>query len=200
MNGTPKTRYSLIGKLRDSQDAAAWREFTNIYQPLVFRICLSKGLQHADATDVTQEVLAKVAEAIEGFDASRQQATFRGWLYAVTRNLVVDFFREQRRHAPAGGEGATLAESDSGPEASAAFELEHRRQVFLEASAIVQEQVQAKTWRAFWLTEVEKKPVDAVADELGMQPGAIYMARSRVFSRLKAAVDQQLDGIHEVTE
>ena len=69
MNSSPKTRYTLLEKIKDPQDAEAWYEFTSIYQPLIFKICRKKGMQHADATDVTQEVLTRVASAIETVSA-----------------------------------------------------------------------------------------------------------------------------------
>ena len=76
MQDSPKTRYSLIGKLHDPQNLEAWSEFASIYQPLIFRICRQKGLQHADATDVTQDVMSRVADAIDSFDDNQKEATF----------------------------------------------------------------------------------------------------------------------------
>jgi len=68
MNNSPKTRASLILRLRHPEDAVAWEEFVEIYQPLVFRLARAKGLQEADALDLTQEVLAKVANAVNSFN------------------------------------------------------------------------------------------------------------------------------------
>jgi len=97
MKSLPDTRYTLIGKLRNPQDAEAWSEFATIYQPVILRFCRSKGLQHADATDITQDVLARIAVAIESFDLNRDTRNFRGWLYRLTRNLVIDFIRKRDR-------------------------------------------------------------------------------------------------------
>ena len=40
-------------------------------------------------------------------------------------------------------------------------------------------------WDAFWRSSVLEQPIDAVAAELGISPGAVYIARSRVLHRLK---------------
>ena len=45
----PVTRHSLLVKLRDPADSAAWGEFLAIYEPLVYRLGRLKGLQDADA-------------------------------------------------------------------------------------------------------------------------------------------------------
>jgi RNA polymerase sigma-70 factor (ECF subfamily) len=49
------------------------------------------------------------------------------------------------------------------------------------------------TWRAFMATAMERRPGREVATELGISPGAVYIAKSRVLSRLKACLSQ-IDG------
>lgn len=195
MQDSPKTRYSLIGKLHDPQNLEAWNEFASIYQPLIFRICRQKGLQHADATDVTQEVMSRVAEAIEKFDGQQKGATFRGWLYRVTRNLVVDFFRRKDNRNVAGAKTGLfelIAEEPDHAE-SAVFRLEFQRQIFSFVANEVREEVKPQTWQAFWRTEVEHESVDDVAKSLNMNAGAIYVARSRVIARLRKAADKRIN-------
>ena len=65
----PETRLSLLAKLNDPASEEAWAEFASIYQPLVYRVARAKGLQHADAEDMAQQVLAVVSSAIGRFDA-----------------------------------------------------------------------------------------------------------------------------------
>ena len=169
MQDTPETRYSLIGKLHDPQNVDAWHEFASIYQPLISRICRQRGLQHADATDVTQEVMSRVAEAIDSFDGQRSGATFRGWLYRVTRNLVVDFFRRKENRMLAGAKTGLLEliAHEPGETESREFRLEFQRQIFAIVANEVRDEVHPKTWNAFWHTEVQNEPVAEVAEKLG---------------------------------
>ena len=51
----PETRPSLLVRLRDASQNEAWQEFTEIYEPLVYRLARQNGFQHADAQDLTQE-------------------------------------------------------------------------------------------------------------------------------------------------
>jgi RNA polymerase sigma-70 factor (ECF subfamily) len=194
MKSSPETRYTLIGKLRDPKDAEAWAEFTSIYQPLIFRICRARGLQHADATDVTQEVLAKIADVIDRFDHTAEGANFRGWLYRVTRNLVMDFFRHQKKDLLVQADVAIQLADDKSPtkEESAEFQVEFQRQIFWLVAQNVRVQVKPATWDAFWQTEVQRRPVKDVAKELNMTTGSIYVARSRVIARLKKEVEKRL--------
>lgn len=198
MNSTPETRYTLIGKLQNPEDVEAWSEFTSIYQPLIFRICRKRGLQHADATDVTQEVLTRVAQAIEKFSADHHGSTFRGWLYRMTQNLVIDFMRKRNRNVLAKANHPLQLADNNAPDnnESAEFRLEFQRQIFWLVAKEVRQQVNPKTWQAFWLTEIEQLPVGEVAEKLDVSTGSIYVSRSRVIARLKQEAEQRLDETH----
>ena len=52
------TSVSLIARLRQPGDDDAWLRFSHIYGPLIARWCERSGLQHADVSDVRQEVMA----------------------------------------------------------------------------------------------------------------------------------------------
>ncbi|MFN9879039.1 MAG: hypothetical protein ACK557_11235, partial [Planctomycetota bacterium] len=60
----PETRHSLIQRLQDGGDDAAWEEFASIYRPIIVRIALRKQLQFDDAEDLAQQVLLLVLKNI----------------------------------------------------------------------------------------------------------------------------------------
>ncbi len=189
MTSTPETRYSLIAKLHDRADVEAWEEFAQLYQPLIFRIVSSRGLQFADANDVTQEVMTRVSKAIETWDPAHQKSTFRGWLYRITRNLTIDFLRRQE-HGTAKMVDINRHKqleliADPSSQESAEFYLHFEKQLFALIAHKVQSQVRANTWQAFWRSEVLNEPINEIAVQLDMSAGAVYVARSRVMARIK---------------
>ena len=81
----PETVDSLIVQVRDPSNRAAWEQFEHLYRPVIFRIARAKGLQHADALDLVQQVLISVAAAIQRFEKQADGARFRNWLSRITR-------------------------------------------------------------------------------------------------------------------
>ena len=65
MSDVPTTRPSLLLRMRDAKDHEAWHTFVELYAPLVYRFARKRGLQDADAADLTQDVLRSVAGAMK---------------------------------------------------------------------------------------------------------------------------------------
>jgi RNA polymerase sigma-70 factor (ECF subfamily) len=188
------TRASLLLRLRDPQDSAAWQQFVELYGSLVYSFARKRGLQDADAADLTQDVFQAVAQSAGRWTYDRSQGTFRGWLYAITRNKVGKFL--QRQQSQARGSGDTNAQlllaEQAAPEAEAdrAWEHEYQQQLFRVAAEQVRDTVAATTWQAFWQTAVEGKSAAAVARRLGLSVGAVYVARSRVLARMTEHIQE----------
>ena len=90
MDSTPDTRASLLIRVRDPADQAAWHEFVEIYRPLILRLARQKGMQDADADDVAQVVLVAVARAVEQREHDPKRAKFRTWLNRVAQNAILN--------------------------------------------------------------------------------------------------------------
>ena len=192
MDESPATRRSLIVKLRDPSDTAAWHEFVANYGPLVYGLGRRKGLQDADANDLCQEVFRAVAGAVDRWDPAR--GSFRGWLSRIARNLLINFLTRQR-HQPRGSGTTSVqdlleAQPAADPSATALFEAEYEKHLFLWAAAEVRGELVTTTWQAFWQTGVEGRPPQKVAAELKLSVGAVYAARSRVLARLRRRIEK----------
>jgi RNA polymerase sigma factor (sigma-70 family) len=186
------TRHSLVLRLRDRGDTAVWEEFTEVYGPLVYRLAQRRGLQDADASDLCQEVFAAVAAAIGRWDPDPGKGRFRAWLFRIARNRLVDFLADRRRQAAGSGSSGVQDLLDARPAgdagAEAEFAAEFRRRAFRWAADRVRAEFTEPTWQAFWRTGVEGRAITEVAGELGLSVGAVYVARSRVLSRLRRRV------------
>ncbi len=91
----PLTRVTLLARIKDGRDTDAWREFVQLYGPVVYRFARNRGLQDADAADLMQDVLRSVARNANRMEYDPKRGTFRGWLYTVTRNKIYNFLSAQ---------------------------------------------------------------------------------------------------------
>ncbi len=90
-------------RLKDQADDAAWFEFTEIYQHVIYRLARRKGLQHADAEDLVSSrcFVARERWAIDRWEADPNRARFRTWLTRVATNAIINALT---RGSPRAGE------------------------------------------------------------------------------------------------
>lgn len=189
---TPLTRASLLVQLRDGGNHRAWQEFIELYGPLVYGFARKRGLQDADAADLMQDVFRSVSGAIGRLDYDRSQGTFRGWLFTITRNKIVNFVTARRGKAQGTGDSSAhqmLAEHPDGATDTDAWELDYQKRLAAVAMERIKGEFQESTWKAFWLTAVEGRAASEASRQAGISPGAVYVAKSRVLARLKEEVD-----------
>ena len=193
MDESQATRLSLIARARDRSDAAAWIEFTSLYQPLILRVARRAGLQEADAEDIAQDVMRNVAIALPDLRI-RPDGGFRRWLFTATRNRLTDHFRSAKHRDRGAGDSAALARLSQVPAAveEPDWDREYERQVLNWAAERVRKEFREATWQAFTRTAIDGRPGPEVALELGLSQGAVHVARCRVLARLKEVVREHL--------
>src|SRR4051812_33511277 len=98
------TSPTLLDRLRQPADQAAWERFVRLYTPLLLTVARRQGFQDADAADLVQEVFAKLVRALPTYQRGDGQ-TFRGWISAVTRNQGRDFRRRKATRDLPNGDG-----------------------------------------------------------------------------------------------
>lgn len=192
MSEFPETRDSLIQSLGDPANEKAWTEFEQLYTPVVLAMAKRRGMQDADARDVSQQVLISVSRAVADWQPGQGKPPFRAWLSVVARNAITKALARAPSDRGAGST-SVLSRLNAEPDPSASAEMARaaRRQLILTLVEQVRNEFSPEVWEAFWLSAIEGLPVSEVAGTLRKSPGAIYVARYRVIARIRDCFHRQ---------
>src|SRR5262245_49705756 len=186
-----ETRITLLRRLRrDPADPQAWAEFVDVYGGKILGWCRAWGLQEADAHDVTQTVLLKLAVRMREF-AYDPDRSFRAWLKTVARHAWSAFLDGRTRGGLGSGDTAVLEQLHS---VAARDDLLRRleegfdRELLDEAVRRVRLRVEPRTWEAFRLTAEEGLSGAEASARVGMRVSQVYVARRRVQQMLQDEV------------
>lgn len=91
-------------------DTAAWEEMYRAYRDKVCRYISGKVPNAHDAEDLVSIVFLKAYKKWDTFDANR--ASPSTWIYAITRNTVIDYYRTRRVNGELPEELAAAEEID----------------------------------------------------------------------------------------
>jgi RNA polymerase sigma-70 factor (ECF subfamily) len=155
-------------------------------------------LQEADAQDVTQDVLLKLAKAMRDFtyDPSR---SFRAWLKTLTNHALSDFLESRPRALGSGDSRVVdlLHTVEARQDLLQRFEAEFDRELLEVAMTRVRLRVQPQTWEAFRLTAIEGLSGAEAAERIPMQVAQVFVAKRRVQKLLQEEVGRlEHDGPH----
>lgn len=190
----PSTRLSLLQDVRTAENVDAWRTFVDRYTPLVFGYCRRRGLQEADACDVTQIVFLAVSRAMQSFQYDRQRGRFRSWLGTITCREIRRYLMWSNRLQRSAGELAKRL-SDLDRDLESEWESETTAYLLHQAVEEVRPTFAADVWHAFELTWIEDQAPSEVARQLERSIPWVYKAKFRVLSRLREEVEMLADDI-----
>lgn len=179
----PSTRETLIGRLRDEGRDPDWDLFVEVYGPLIFRFCRRRGVQDADARDVTQNVFLAVRRGIKRFHYDPQRGKFRSWLGTIAAREVVRHEKNTRRAGQAAAQAARHA-----VEHDATWIVEFNSHVYQTALDRIRPRFDSTTWQAFELLWKQDKSAADVARKFRKTPDWVYQVKFRVLRRLEEEV------------
>src|SRR5258708_5514607 len=103
------TSPTLLQKLRDPSDVAAWERFVELYLPLLMHWARKLPARGAEPADLVQDVFVKLTQELPKFPYEPAQGRFRGWLRTVCVNQWRDY---QKKRANQLGQADTAQLAD----------------------------------------------------------------------------------------
>lgn len=182
------TTTKALEELKESNDAAAWRQFQEYFYPVVLNFAKAGGLSLADAEDAAQQTMLTFVQAYRAGKYEREKGRLSGWLYGLARRVILNY----RKHLP---REKLVADATTGTAFWNGIEDEESikqswdrgwRQMVLERSLQqVRRETDKKVFEAFELYALMGENPQEVAKQLGISPNAVYIAKSRVLTRLR---------------
>jgi RNA polymerase sigma-70 factor, ECF subfamily len=155
-------------------DADAFSRFYDLYSFRLYKflLVLARG-DELEAREVCQAAFIKLAKRCEVFDDERR---LWAWLCVLARNLFIDHCRSQQRR----NRFESLDELPAEPKGQA--EPEHRLgEILREALALLPPEERELLQAAY----VDKRPLQALADEAGLTYKAVESRLGRLRQKLK---------------
>ena len=191
-----KTSVALLRRIKNLEDRDGWQRFYDSYWRLIYTVAMRAGLTSSEAQEVVQESMLTVVKHAKDFQYDPQR-TFRGWLLTITRWRIADQYRKRlpvapSRPRPAGSRGRTSTMAriadPAGSNLDAIWDAEWKNHLLETSLERVKRKVDPAQYQVFDLYVNQGKPVEEVAQTLGVTAGYVYLIKHRVTALLKEEV------------
>lgn len=187
------TSLTLLAQLRqEPANQAAWYAFVDRYGKRIYSWCSGWGLQDADAQDVTQNVLMKLALKMSTFQYD-PAASFRSWLRTLAHHAWADYCESKQRIGAQGQLAELLSKVEARTDLMKRLEEEFDHELLERAIECVRQRVAHRTWEAFRLTALEHLSGAEAAHRLDMKVARVFVAKSEVRKLIQEEI-QRLEG------
>jgi RNA polymerase sigma-70 factor (ECF subfamily) len=180
------TSHSLLESVRAGPDGLAWRRWHGIYEPLIHTWLRRHGLIDNDRDDVSQDVLTVVVRRLPEFRHNGRVGAFRLWLKTIAINCLREHWKKRQNDPRLAAASGVLDEwADPKSELSSAWDREHDRHLLRKLMDLLEPEFEPATWAAFRGVVIEGRAAEDVAADLGVTRNVVYVAKSRVLTRLR---------------
>lgn len=197
MTTASATHLTLLNRLRDGGDHAAWRDFADRYEELIRGFARRQGVQGPDADDVVQDVMLALTKAMPGFVYDASKGKFRSYLKTVVLHTIFARFRQNPGLRPLEtADGTPIAGMPAATDADAAeepWEAEWRQYHLRQAMRTIRAEFNAADVAAFEGYVTQARDAAIVARELGLSVDQVYQSKSRVLKRLGVLIRSQVE-------
>ncbi len=184
------TRPSLLIRVRDGKDRAAWYEFDSIYRPLLQRFGLARGLTDTEAEEVAQQCMAAVNRYIAGFNYDPKKGRFKAWLATMVRNRIKNLRRARRELQADSRDFQDLREP--GPTPDEVFDKLWRQEHLKHCLRLVKREVEVSTFRSFVAYVIEEQSIEQVCAAFQMTANQVHAIKSRMVKRIRRHLSELL--------
>ena len=193
------TTTQVLEELQSSNDAPAWQRFCGHFHTVVVNFARHMGLSIPDAEDAAQETMLAFVKAFRDGKYNRDKGHLSDWLFGIAKHVILNLRKRQPLEKLVADKttGTSYWNLVEDPDAGKfSWDTQWRHMTLMACLEQVRKELDPAVFEAFRLYALEDKPVEEVAVQLTMSHNAVYIAKSRVLSRLRQ-LEREFEGLDE---
>lgn len=178
----------LIEAVRDWRDDEGWQRFYALYAPGIRAHAKTSGLSEAEAEDVVQETMVKVARYLPKFEYNRTVCRFRTWLNQIVNQRIFEALHRRRKHlfsAASLDELREVLHASEAPTSDPVAQAEAERSLLEACLARVRARTRPKHWQIFEANAIHGMRAEKVSKLHRTSAANVWVIRHRVVRALR---------------
>jgi len=183
------TTTQVLTNLKQGHDPSAWQGFCRHFTPAIIDFGRKLGLTPEEAEDAAQETLLAFINARQQGRYQRDKGRLSSWLFGFAKRIILKTRQKRPREhtigsTPQGDDFWNQVPDDK--TLLLTWETQWKRVVLARCLDRLRKEADPKVFAAFSRYALQEQAVGQVAKELGMSRNAVYIAKCRMLTRLRA--------------
>ena len=189
---TPRTRQTLLEKLKDRYDEASWQEFQETYNPYILRILRALNMNKHDCQDLQQNIMLIAWKSLPNFEYNPDRGSFRAWISTVTRRETAHFIKKRQKtfvslNSDEADKLKETLDNLSKPEIDDSITKEWQAFISEKAWDNIKPRFSDKVIEVF--QRISKgEGVETIAEDTGISESSVYVYKKRVLNSLQKEI------------
>jgi RNA polymerase sigma factor (sigma-70 family) len=188
----PRTRQTLLEKLKDCYDEKSWNEFQKIYAPYILKVLRAMNMNSHDCQDLQQDVLLIVWKSLPKFNYQADRGSFRSWISTVSRREAIRFIKKRQKSFISNNEERTdyyvqTLKSIEAPDVDHVIKQEWEKFISEKAWDNISDRFSEKILGIFQKLSTGVD-IATLAQDSGLSESSIYVYKKRVLNTLQKEI------------
>ena len=182
------TTTQLLEDLKTTRNESAWTEFCSHFQPVVIEFAKRLSLSNVEAEDAAQETMTAFFKAFKEGKYDPDKGRLSNWLFGIAKRVILNLRGRQPLEKliadkATGTSFWDMVQDDRTLDRT--WELQWQQMVLKRCLDQVRQEFDPKVFGAFRNYAIDKFEIEEVCERFDMSRNAVYIAKSRVLSRLR---------------
>lgn len=184
----------ILEGLADAANSQAWTQFVGYFRPVLVGFARNAGLSQAAAEDFTQQALLEFFKSFQTGNYDRAKGRLSHWLFGIARKVLSQTFRKRPPERIAtdlqkSSEQQPL-ENFAGGGGEDLWQQQWEKMVMQICMDRARREFDEKTFAAFEMYALKELEPEEVAQRLGLSRNAVYIAKSRILTRVRELIQE----------